>query len=188
MKAALTSSFAAIAVAAMAALAGVAGVRAPAGSAEIKPAWSETPWPFPMDEWGVGKAFACPPSGCGARVALYVRPKIGFCNCSTGVSDDAELDRVGDLALLSKDKEPRREGRAIKVGWMAGRSRLYRAGDATMLSAAFNDECDVVVATAAFAGGDAGAIEPAVLGFLNSTPMVLWAKKELGLEYIKREW
>jgi len=188
MKAALASSFAAVAVAAMAVLAGVADVRAPAASAEVKPVWSEQRWPFPMDEWGVGKAFACPHSGCGARVALYVRPKIGFCNCSTGVSDDAELDRVGDLALLSKDKEPRRAGRVIKVGWMAGRSRLYRAGDATMLSAAFNDECDVVVATAAFAGGDAGAIEPAVLGFLNSTPMVLWAKKELGLEYIKREW
>src|SRR6185312_6684301 len=127
MKAVLASSFAAVAVAAMAALAGASGVRAPAVSGEIQPAWSETQWPFPMDEWGVGKAFACPLSGCGAKVALYVRPKIGFCNCSTGVSDDAELDRVADLALLSKDKEPRGQGRAIKVGWMAGRSRLYRA-------------------------------------------------------------
>jgi hypothetical protein len=31
-------------------------------------------------------------------------------------------------------------------------------------------------------------IEPAVTGFLKSTPMVLWAKKELGLEFARRDW
>jgi hypothetical protein len=192
MKAALACLFAAVAVAAMAALAGVSGVRAPAASSEIKPVWAEAKWPFPMDEWGVGRAFVCAQSDCGTTVELYVRPKIGYCNCATGVSDDAELERVGDLALLSKSGQALLDGRPVKVGWMAGRSRAYRTADgeigATLLSVGFNDECDVVVATAKLASGDAGAIEPAVIGFLNSMPMVLWAKKELGLEYIKREW
>jgi hypothetical protein len=31
-------------------------------------------------------------------------------------------------------------------------------------------------------------IEPAVIDYLNSTPMVLWAKKELGLEFVRRVW
>ena len=35
---------------------------------------------------------------------------------------------------------------------------------------------------------DPALVEPAVMAFLNSTPMVLWAKKELGLEFIRREW
>jgi len=43
-----------------------------------------------MDQWGLGKAFVCMPADCGVKVDIYVRPKIGFCNCATGVSDDAE--------------------------------------------------------------------------------------------------
>ena len=57
-----------------------------------------------------------------------------------------------------------------------------------LISAAFNDECDVVVALAAFGDGDPAVIEPAVVDFLKTRPMVLWAKKELGLEYVYREW
>jgi len=26
------------------------------------------------------------------------------------------------------------------------------------------------------------------MAFLNSNPMVLWAKKELGLEFMRRDW
>jgi hypothetical protein len=63
--------------------------------------WSEVKWPFPLDQWGLGRAFRCPAADCGTDIALYVRAKLGFCNCATGVSDDAELDRVGDLELLS---------------------------------------------------------------------------------------
>ncbi|HLY68067.1 MAG TPA: hypothetical protein VKU60_21185, partial [Chloroflexota bacterium] len=60
------------------------------------PAWSEAQWPFPIDQWGQGWAYECKASDCGGvEVNLYLRPKIGFCNCQTGVADDAELDRVG---------------------------------------------------------------------------------------------
>ena len=57
----------------------------PASAAEpARAAWSEIKWPFPLDQWGVGRAFRCPASACGTDIALYVRPKLGFCNCATG--------------------------------------------------------------------------------------------------------
>ena len=75
---------------------------------------------------------------------------------------------------------------------MAGCSRLYRMADEKagegLLSVAFNDECDVVVAVAKLGHGDPAAVAPAVIAFLNSNSMVLWAKKELGLEFVRREW
>ena len=60
--------------------------------------------------------------------------------------------------------------------------------DERLLSVAFNDECDVVVALALLGKGDPTVTAPVVISFLNSTPMVLWAKKELGLEFVRREW
>jgi len=172
--------------------AAVLGLRAPASPEVIEPVWTETKWPFPIDQWGTGKAFVCAQADCGVKVNLYVRPKIGFCNCATGVSDDAELERVADTELVQTQVRPRGPGRPIKVGWMRGLSRSYSASDGEtgegLLSVAFNDECDVVVATATLGNGNPAALEPAVMTFLNTNPMVLWAKKELGLEFIRREW
>jgi len=170
----------------------VFGVNGPAHPASINAAWSEAKWPFPMDEWGIGKAFVCLQRDCGVRIDVHIRPKIGYCNCTTGVSDDAELERVSDIALLSAKPAPHGRGRAIRIGWMGGMSRIYRSspghsGD-YLLSIAYNDECDVVVAGARFGHADPTMIEPAVISFLNSNPMVLWAKKELGLEFIRRDW
>jgi hypothetical protein len=170
----------------------VFGLRAPVDPSAVEPAWTEVKWPFPLDQWGIGKAFVCMPADCGSKVDVYVRPKIGFCNCSTGVSDDAELERVGDTDLVSADVAPLGPGRPIKVGWMEGLVRAYRVSGATadkrLLSVAFNDECDVVVAVAALGNGDPAAAGPAIMAFLNSKPMVLWAKKELGLEFVSRKW
>jgi hypothetical protein len=50
--------------------------------------WTEGKWPFPIDRWGEGWAFECKGVVCGTNVNLYLRPKIGFCNCQTGVADD----------------------------------------------------------------------------------------------------
>jgi hypothetical protein len=44
------------------------------------------------------------------------------------------------------------------------------------------------VALATLGDGDPAVIEPALIAFLDSRPMVLWAKKELGLEYVRRDW
>ena len=147
-------------------------------------AWSEVKWPFPLDQWGVGRAFRCEAAECGADISLYLRAKLGFCNCATGVSDDAELDRVGDLELLSAKFNGLRDGRAITVGWMQGRSRPYQVAlrygsPRTALAIAFNDKCDVVVATVV--ADDVSTAQGAALGFLNGDLVLRWAEKELGL-------
>jgi hypothetical protein len=184
-----------VVVAGLAVMAGsmaVLGVRAPADPSTVQAVWTEAKWPFLLDQWGTGRAFVCRPADCGAEIDVYVRPKIGFCNCSTGVSDDAELERVADTELVSPDIRPLDRGRPVKVGWMQGLSRAYRVSEAKpgerLLSIAFNDECDVVVALAKLDDGDPAVVEPAVIAFLNSRPIVLWAKKELGLEFVRREW
>jgi len=159
-----------------------AGERTPGAAAPA--AWSEIKWPFPMDQWGLGRAFQCRAADCNTDISLYLRAKLGFCNCTTGVSDDAELDRVGDLELLSSKFDGLRDGQPITVGWMKGRSRPYRVTMAyaparTALAIAFNDKCDVVVATVV--ASDMAAAERAALSFLNGDLVLRWAEKELGL-------
>jgi hypothetical protein len=183
---------AAIVVAGSAAVWGVWAPAIPsaARSDAIEPVWTEAKWPFLQDQWGIGKAFVCMPADCGVKIDLFIRPKIGFCNCSTGVSDDNELQRVADTDFVSPKVQPLGASSPIKIGWMQGLSRAYRASDekANLLSVAFNDECDVVVAVASLGKADPDVVAPAILSFLGSTPMVLWAKKELGLEFVRREW
>src|SRR5215468_10875336 len=132
--------------------AAVLGLREPANPSAMKPVWIETKWPFLQDQWGFGKAFLCMPADCGVKIDVFVRPKIGFCNCSTGVSDDSELERVADTDLVSANVRPLSAGSPVKVGWMRGLSRPYLVSDEKpnerLLSVAFNDECDVVVALA----------------------------------------
>jgi hypothetical protein len=176
----------------------VLGFHAPAMRGEtardggVAPVWSEIRWPFLLDQWGIGKAFVCQPADCGVRIDVFIRPKIGFCNCATGVSDDSELERVADTDLISTTVRPAGPSSPVKVGWMHGLSRIYQVSadkpGERLLSVAFNDDCDVVVALASLGTADPAAAAPAVLAFLKSTPVVLWAKKELGLEFVRREW
>lgn len=157
------------------------------GDGALHPVWTEVAWPFPIDQWGRGKAFRCKPADCGADVNLYLRAKIGFCNCVTGVSDDAELDRMSDLDLVGAGT-PLGAGRHIAVGRMQGRSRAYALRDAagrtasrTAISVAFNDRCDMVVATAVVSSDRPAAIEPGVIAFLNSRTVLRWAEITLGI-------
>jgi hypothetical protein len=156
-----------------------------------QPVWTEVGWPFPVDEWGGGWAFQCKAADCGTDVNLYLRPKIGFCNCGVGVADDDELDRVSDTDLLGSEKSALGAGRPIKVDWMKGRGRIYKVaaswGSAfrsakSLLSLAFNpvnDTCDVIVATVV-AGDDPLAQEQAVLAFLDGDLVRQHADEVLG--------
>jgi hypothetical protein len=146
------------------------------------PVWTEAAWPFPIDQWGQGWAYRCKAADCGVEVNLYLRPKIGFCNCQTGVADDEELDRVSDIDLVGSDRSALAPGRPITVHWMKGRSRSYKVAGSTKpaLSLAFNDKCDVIVATVV-AGNEPAAQEAAVLAFLNSDLVLHWAEQVLGL-------
>ena len=96
------------------------------GTAAARPVWAEVKWPFPIDQWGTGRAFICKPADCGTEIKLYLRAKLGSCNCTTGVADDADLDRMGDLDLVCGDISPFGAGQAITIAWMKGRSRTYR--------------------------------------------------------------
>jgi hypothetical protein len=147
--------------------------------AELRPAWTEFKWPFPVDQWGIGRAFVCKPTECGVEVKVYLRPKIGFCKCATGVDDDDELERVGDLALIGANTVALGAGRAIDVAWMKGRSRAYGVTDRAhgrILSIGFNDQCDVIVALATLGDSERDALEPAVLAFLNGEQLQRWVK------------
>jgi hypothetical protein len=145
--------------------------------------WREISWPFPRDGWPVGRAFHCDVGTCGAEVELYVRPKIGFCNCDTGVADDDEVDRVADLDLMSQRFVPLAAGNVIKVAGLVGRARSYdlRMADGsrrTAIGFALSRRCDLMVAVVQ-GNGSAAAVRHLAENFLNSEPMVHWMMSEL---------
>ena len=147
--------------------------------------WREVEWPFLLDEWGTGQAYRCAPSDCGIEISLYLRAKVGFCNCTTGVSDDDDLDRVSDRTLFSDKFAGLTDGRPVDVGRMKGRSRLYHvtlphAQPRDMLAIGFNDQCDVAVATVVADWDRLAQAEGLALGFLNTEPVLRWAAAELG--------
>jgi hypothetical protein len=143
------------------------------GIPAAQPVWTEVKWPFPIDQWGTGRAFTCKAADCGAAVSLYLRAKLGSCNCTTGIAEDADLDRMSDFDLVGGEVSPLDIGRPIAVGSMKGRSRAYalttrnRPGKSA-LSVAVNDRCDMIVATAVVSHDQAATIEPGLLQFLNS--------------------
>jgi hypothetical protein len=147
--------------------------------------WREAQWPFPLDEWGIGRAYRCAPADCGTEINLYLRAKVGFCNCATGVADNADLDRVSDLELFSEEFVGLTDGRPVSVGRMRGRSRLYHVrmpygAPRDMWAIGFNDQCDVAVATVLADPDRLGEAEGVALDFLRSDPVQRWAAAELG--------
>jgi hypothetical protein len=135
-------------------------------------AWTEVAWPFPIDQWGKGKAFRCKAADCGAEVNIYLRAKLGFCNCTTGVADDEDLDRMGDVVLVG-EASPLGAGRPISIARMKGRKKV--------ISVVFNERCDMIAATAVFGHDRSEATEPSVIEFLNGNTVMRWAEITLGL-------
>jgi hypothetical protein len=151
-----------------------------------RPVWAQAEWLFPNDPWGKGKAFRCKAPDCDSEVHLYVRAKLGFCNCTTGVADDEDLRGMGDLQLIAGQATPVGAGRPITIGSMNGRTRIYRVvssqgGNQTVISIVFNQRCDMVAATAVLSHGGSPLTEPAVLDFLNSDTILKWVDTTLGL-------
>jgi hypothetical protein len=147
---------------------GAAYQRAASGVRE----WREIAWPFPRDGWPAGKAFR------SGDVEVYVRPKIGFCNCDTGVADDDEVDRVADLDLISEHFAPLEPGRMVRIADMPGRIRAYDLGmpDGSRHAAvgvAVSHRCDLLVAVA-HGNGEASDVRRVALEFLGSSNMTRW--------------
>ena len=140
--------------------------------------WREIAWPYPRDGWPAGRAFRCTESLCGGDTELYLRPKLGFCNCDTGVADDDEVDRVADLDLISERFVPRGAGDVISVAGMWGRLRRYDLAMAdgerhTAVGIAVSHRCDLLVAVAQ-GTGDAPGVERAALQLLHTADMTRW--------------
>jgi hypothetical protein len=168
------------AVVAIGALSGAAAVQ----HAQFGPAvagvahWREIAWPFPRDGWPAGRAFRCDTEACGEGVELYVRPKIGFCNCDSGVADDDEVDRVADLDLMSQRFTPVEAGKVVHIAAMSGRSRAYdlKMTDGSQHAAvgfALSRRCDLLVAVAQ-GKGPADNVQRVAAEFLGSDTMARW--------------
>src|SRR5215216_5109730 len=88
-------------------------------------AGGKSPGRFRATDGPPGARFTAPGEWCGDEVEVYVRPKIGFCNCDRGVTDDDEVDRVADLDLLSERFAPIAPGDVVGIADMSGRIRAY---------------------------------------------------------------
>ncbi len=173
-----------IAALAFGALSGVAAYQKvrPQAAGSDAARWREIAWPYPRDGWPAGRAFRC--DGCVRGIELYVRPKIGFCNCDTGVADDDEVDRVADLDLISQRFVPLAPGNVVHVADMSGRSRAYdldMPGGArhAAVGIAVSHRCDLLVAVAQ---GEAHAdeLQRVALQFLATAEMTHWMMAALG--------
>jgi hypothetical protein len=149
-----------------------AAKRVPNATSALSPRWTETRWPFPMDQWGLGQAFRCSAVDCGSDVQLYLRSKTGFCNCNAGITDDDELNRVSDAELFGPALVPQTAGRVIATGGLTGRSQSFAGAQTSrpgqgIWVAALHLRCDAVVVTALAAEDELARIEPAVIAFLD---------------------
>ena len=115
---------------------------------------------------------------------MYVRPKIGFCNCEAGVADDDEVDRVADLDLMSERFVALEPGQVIRIAGMPGRLRSYdlQMADGSRHSAvgiAVSRRCDLMVAVAQ-GKGTAPEVQRVALEFLGSNEMGRWMVSAMG--------
>jgi hypothetical protein len=170
-------------VLAVSVLSAVAAVRVAVSHPDGKAAqWQEVAWPYPRDGWPAGRAFRC--TSCGGNFELYVRPKIGFCNCDTGVADDDEVDRVADLDLISERFSPLAAGKVVRVADMFGRARTYDlamtdGAHHTAIGIALSHRCDLLVAVMQ-GEGEAPVLERAALEYLASGEVHHWMMAALG--------
>ena len=145
--------------------------------------WREIAWPFPRDGWPAGRAFRCATELCGDEIEVYVRPKTGFCNCDSGVSDDEEVDRVADLDLMSERFAPLAPGGVIRIAGMQGRLRSYdlQMTDGSRHAAigiAVSRRCDLLVAVAQ-GKTSAPEVQRIALEFLATDAVTKWMVSSL---------
>jgi hypothetical protein len=145
--------------------------------------WREIAWPFPRDGWPAGRAFRCQRASCVQGSEIYVRAKMGFCNCDTGVADDDEVDRVTDLDLVSPRFTPRAAGQTVRVADMAGRSRSYDLdvanGRRGAIGFALSHRCNLMVAVMQGRAVDP-LLQQAAQQFLVSPDMQRWMMAAVG--------
>ncbi len=156
-----------------------------ADSAAPTSSWSQEQWPFPIDQWGTGQAFRCAAERCGHELHLFLRAKIGFCRCATGVSDDNEFERVGDLELFGADYGAPTPGHPVAAGSMAGRARLFTIArplqsPLPVLTIALAHKCDAIVATVRGGPEAESLAEERALELLRTAAVQNWVEAQGG--------
>ena len=147
-------------------------------AAALPEGWRATDWPLIKDQFENGLALECLGSGCISLTAVTVRAKIGFCNCLTGVSDDEELDRIGDVPAVSDSYVPVAPGQEISVAGLKGRQRIYSSpGEPPLLSVAYSHRCDAIAVTARGFKADEQALQ--VRNLLESRAVRDWVDARL---------
>ena len=144
------------------------------------PLWHEARWTPPIDNWGTGMAFACDNAGCPGGVKMYARTKVGFCNCFSGVADDDEIDRIGDVDLHGETFTPEASGVVTAIGALQGRKRIFRienrfTGTTHVLSIVVATDCKAVVATLVSNNPITAAEEQTAVAVLGENPFQQWA-------------
>ena len=147
------------------------------------PVWRDAVWTPPIDNWGTGLAYVCDNAGCPGGVTLLARTKVGFCNCFSGVADDDEIDRIGDVDLHGDTFKPVEPGQPAAVGPLAGRKRAFQAsgrwfGTSHVLSIVVATDCKAVVATLVSSAPITPSIEIAALALLGDKPFQKWAEAQ----------
>jgi hypothetical protein len=66
---------------------------------------------------GNGARLCCKAADCGSEIRLYLRAKLGSCNCTTGIAEDTDLDRMSDFDLVGGEVSPLGAGRPIAVAF-----------------------------------------------------------------------
>ena len=169
---------AAVACLAGSALAAHFGLRGAAPDAA--PLWQEAQWTPPIDNWGTGKAYTCDNAACPGGVKMYARTKVGFCNCYTGVANDDEIDRIGDVDLHGETYTPGAPGVVTSIGDLQGRKRSFRidnrwTGTTHVLSIVVATDCKAIVATLVSSAPITAAEEHAAVAVLTEKPFQQWA-------------
>jgi hypothetical protein len=151
-----------------------------AATGETRPVWHEAQWTPPIDNWGTGMAFVCDNTGCPGGVKMYARTKVGFCNCYSGVANDDEIDRIGDVDLHGETYSPEAPGVVTAVGDLKGRKRVFRidnrfVGTTHVLSIVVATDCKAVVATLVANHPISEAEETTAVAVLQDKPFQQWA-------------
>ena len=165
----------AIAIAGGLAALGATAVASYRGPGHAAPIWRETGWTAPIDNWGQGKAWR---SDTG--VMLFARTKTGFCNCFSGVGNDIEIDRIGDVDLHGDAFVPASPGVVAALGDLSGRKRRFHlqsrwTGGREVLSIVVATDCKAVVATLVSGQPIASDIEESAVALLRGAPFRQWA-------------
>lgn len=166
-------------VAGLALAVGVVGLLAGDGVANVsgapldRQAFGETAWPFLLDQWGRGRAFRCEGPNC-SETRLYVRSKVGFCDCFNHVNDDDDIDRLTDFDLIGGDRVvPLEPGRPVTVAGQPARRRAFhlagRHGEHRAVAVVVATECQALVGMLVSDRDAAPAVEAAALDVLRET-------------------